>query len=181
MSSGAVQGGGSWRRVIGLLCLIGILGLVALAGINVYMSRPCHPNSKTTVRMPGPEAAPDQVVLTFLDAIDVGDYTTAKAMLAPSQWFELQTPPWYEPSFAPSYLGNICRVSGTTVDSIATEPSWASGQQAFRELVQVQVTYDLELKHTDPLDEGGKTTDRYTLGRNANKDPWTITCARCHG
>lgn len=115
-------------------------------------------------------ASPEEVVHSFIEAIDAGDEEVGRMLVADDRWSRLQ--PW----FRSSLTGRHPQISDLVIRDVtaftSSMPAAGTAAEGYRQGVSVGVTFTLT--NADESMHDGPTTWGYVLGRNSDDDGWRI-------
>lgn len=154
---------GRGRRIRVLALVLGLaLVLAAVLMTGVALLGP--PRQSDEVAMPARDASPEDVVTTFLDALNAHDCATAQRLTVEGA-----------ADAAHEWCQDVADLSDIDVSDHRAEDPKHTGHAAPDEVVSVPVTFDLNwrLLHRDPSMEEGPTTWGYLLIRRPGS-PWRI-------
>jgi hypothetical protein len=148
------------RRFVALVggAVIGVVGVAA------YVRLP--PRQSEDIAVPANDATPEQVVTTYLDALNAHDCETAEAVMTADT-----------KDSAKSWCEDVASLTDVDVNDHVGERPKDSGHTAPDEVANVPVTFDLNwrLFHDDgSMDEGATMWD-YLLVRDSPESPWRIS------
>ena len=116
----------------------------------------------TNVEMPANDAAPEEVVRVYLEALGAHDCDTALALTTPTK--------------GASWCTSVARITDAQVRKhVVEEPAW-SGHAAPDAVVNVPVTFDIRWRmfNGDISMPAGPMTWGYLLVRSSPTEPWRI-------
>jgi hypothetical protein len=113
------------------------------------------------VAMPPDDASPQEVVRTYVEAINEGDVDTARQLLTPQRAKNVGAQ-------ADSFFDNVNSI--TKLELLPERPEFGSD---YKFAVKIPVTFDLDQKEEMSMPDG-PTDWGYLLGRNATNEPWRI-------
>ena len=140
----------------------GTLALAVVAAV-AYLLLPPHQTSDIDV--PPLDATLEQVVTTYLGALNAHDCKTAEALTVDGA-----------KSTAAHWCKDVATLTSVDVDDHFMEPPEASGHTAPAAVANVPVTFNLDWRRfhdDDSMDEGANTWG-YSLVRNSSVSPWRI-------
>jgi hypothetical protein len=146
-------------------CLPAVIAtVVVLVGValTAYLVLP-RPQTRD-IAMPADDATPEQVVATYLDALDAHDCDTAAAIMSE------------DGDSARMWCEDILDLSDVEVRAhVREKPQW-SGRSPTEDVVHVPVSFDLDWRPllSDHSMAGGPTDWGYLLVRESPASPWRI-------
>lgn len=148
------------RRLVALL--VGVLVLV-VAGAAAYFLLP--PRQTESVSVPASDATPEEVVGSYLEALNAHDCVAAQSLATEEA-----------KDSARSWCENVASLTDVDVsDHFMERPAW-SGRSPGEEVANVPVTFSVNwrLFHNDGSMDEGRTTWGYRLARGSPDSPWRI-------
>jgi hypothetical protein len=139
-----------------------VLVLVVAAGV-AYLSLP--PRQTSDVVVPSPDAIPEQVVMTLIDALNAHDCHTAEAVMTEGA-----------KEGAKSWCEAVDSLTDVGVGDHHTERPQETGHSPPEEVANVPVTFNLNwrpFRNDGSMDEGA-TSWGYLLVRDSAHAPWRI-------
>ena len=148
------------RRFVALV--VGIL-VAIVGGLVGYLLLP--PRQSGDVAVPARTASPEQVVTTYLDALNAHDCGTAEAVMTNGA-----------KDSAKLWCDEVARLTDVRVHQHFKERPNVTGHSAPEEVVGVPVAFILEWRplHDDGSMAEGATTWGYWLVRDSPHSPWRI-------
>lgn len=147
-----------------VIVLVGIAVSVLLVAVAVgFVLLP--PRQTADVAVPPPDAAPEQVVAAYLEALDAHDCDTAEALTAADSGDQ-----------ARSWCEDVASLTDVEIGDHVEESPEHSGYGAPAEVANVPVSFDLSwrLLHDDGSMDEGATAWGYLLVRESPDAPWRI-------
>ena len=143
--------------IAGMLVLASVIGLMFKFEILVRQQR--H------VADPPSDAAPEEIVRAFTDALDAHDCATARAV-----WVRDQR------ASADGWCDDVASLTGVRIGKPFRVNPRFSGRQSGEQVVDVAVTFNLQWRpfHNDGSLDEGSTPWGYELVRDSPSDAWRI-------
>jgi hypothetical protein len=121
---------------------------------------------RALVGMPAANAAPAQVVSTYVRALDAHDFRTAERLLVPG----------VRDTYRHTWFLDVDHVGSLTVGRVRAErPSW-SGRNHRTEVMRVPVRWDVKWRfvHRHSSLPEGRSTWGFWVSRSSDQKPWRI-------
>jgi hypothetical protein len=143
--------------------VVGVVVVITLCAIVANVLLP--PRQSEDVAVPAQDATPEQVVATYLDALNAHDCDTAEAVWTGE-----------ERDSTASWCDDVASLTNIDIGDPGKERPRRSGQSTSEEAVGVGVTFDLDwrLFHDDGSMPEGDTVWGYLLVRDSPDAPWRI-------
>jgi hypothetical protein len=142
------------------------VGLAPLALVAAIVLSQVDHGPRALVGMPAANAAPAQVVETYVRALDAHDFRTAERLLVPA----------VRAQYRRAWFLDVDHVSGLVVGPVRAErPSW-SGRNHRTQVMRVPVRWSLRWRfvHRDSSLPSGRSTWGFWLSRTSDRKPWRI-------
>lgn len=150
------------RRRVTVALLTALMALALLVAA-AYVLLP--PRQSEQVAVPAAQATPENVIRTYIRALDAHDCVTAEALVTDDMR-----------SGAKSWCRNVAHLSRVDINRHVVEQLQDSGRSVHEEVANVPVTFDLDwrLFHNDASMDEGRTVWGFLLVRDSTSAPWRV-------
>ncbi|MGW6376139.1 hypothetical protein ACWFRB_08760 [Rhodococcus sp. NPDC055112] len=136
------------------------------AAVAVPLLAGCSDAGDEHASPPAVTATPEEVVRSFIQAINAGDADAGQHLVADDRWSRLQ--PW----FRTSLTGRHPHIDDLTIRNVSAITTAGTAAEGYQQGMSVPVTFTLS--NADESMHDGRTTWGYVLGRNSDDDSWRI-------